>query len=232
MTQQNPFQWEHPKALDYNDTIRRRILGYDTIFQLMADLVQVNNPNPKKFLVVGAGGGQELCTFIPTFPSAHYVAVDPSENMLHLAKLRLAEEQLNARVDYYTEELQNVVFQEKFDVATCHLVLHFLQTTEQKKSLIEVIAQNLAPGGRAFFSSFNTDLDDAHDEKMMQAWGIAMLRNGVTEKQWLAFKQSFGDTLIPVRTEDMTELFEQAGFTNIKLYFKAYSIEAFCMEKK
>ena len=132
MTQQNPFQWEHPKALDYNDTIRRRILGYEAIFQLMADLVQVNNENPKNFLIVGAGGGQELSTFIPSFPNAQYVAVDPSDNMLHLAKLRLAEEQLNATIDYSAEELQHVVFPQKFDVATCHLVLHFLQTTEQK----------------------------------------------------------------------------------------------------
>ena len=207
MTQQNPFQWEHPKALDYNDTIRRRIIGYETIFQLMADLVQVNNPNSSRFLIVGAGGGQELCTFIPHFPNAQYAAVDPSENMMHLAKLRLAEEQLNANVEYFTEELKYVVFQEKFDVATCHLVLHFLQTTEQKKSLIEAIAQNLAPGGVAFFSSFNIELGEVYNEKMMQAWGIAMLRNGVTEKQWLAFKQSFGDTLIPLRTEEMIELF-------------------------
>lgn len=232
MTQQNPFQWGHPKALDYNDTIRRRILGYETIFQLMADLVQVNHENPKNFLIVGAGGGQELSTLIPSFPNAQYVAVDPSDNMLHLAKLRLAEEQLNAAVDYYAEELQYVAFSEKFDVATCHLVLHFLQTTEQKKSLIEAIAQNVAPGGLAFFSSFNTALDAVHYEKMMEAWGIAMLRNGVTEKQWLAFKQSFGDTLIPIRTEELIELFEQAGFTNVQPYFKAYFIEAFCMEKK
>ena len=232
MTQQNPFQWEHPKALDYNDTIRRRILGYEAIFQLMADLVQVNNENPKNFLIVGAGGGQELSTFIPSFPNAQYVAVDPSDNMLYLAKLRLAEEQLNATIDYYAEELGHVVFPQKFDVATCHLVLHFLQTIEQKKSLIEAIAQNVAPGGMAFFSSINAELDTANTEKMMEAWGIAMLRNGVTEKQWLAFKQSFGDTLIPVRTEELLELFEQAGFTNVQLYFKAYFIEAFCMEKK
>ena len=52
MAQQNPFQWEHPKASDYNDTIRRRIIGYDTIFQLMADSVQVNNSNPNRFLIV------------------------------------------------------------------------------------------------------------------------------------------------------------------------------------
>lgn len=232
MTQQNPFQWEHPKALDYNDTIRRRILGYEMIFQLMADLVQANNENPKKILVVGAGGGQELSTFIPIFPNAHYVAVDPSDNMLHLAKLRLAGEQLNAEVDYYSEELQQVAFPDKFDVATCHLVLHFLQTTAQKKSLIEAIAQNIAPGGIAFFSSINTKLVTTHCDKMMEAWGIAMLRNGVTEKHWLAFKQSFGDTLIPIQTEELTELFEQAGFINVQPYYKAYFIEAFCMEKK
>lgn len=232
MTQQNPFQWEHPKALDYNDTIRRRILGYEAIFQLMADLVQVNNENPKNFLIVGAGGGQELSTFIPSFPNAQYVAVDPSDNMLHLAKLRLAEEQLNATIDYSAEELQHVVFPQKFDVATCHLVLHFLQTIEQKKSLIEAITQNVAPGGLAFFSSINAELDTINTEKMMEAWGIAMLRNGVTEKQWLAFKQSFGDTLIPIRTEELTQLFEQAGFTNVQPYFKSYFIEAFCMEKR
>ena len=232
MTQQNPFQWEHPKALDYNDTIRRRIIGYDTIFQLMADIVQVNNSNPNRFLIVGAGGGQELSTFIRLFPNAQYVAIDPSENMLHVAKLRLAEEQLKARVEYFTEALERVFFDEKFDIATCHFVLHFLQTIEQKKSLIEAIAKNLVSGGMAFFSSFNTALGDVHDEKMMQAWRIAMLRNGVTEKQWLAFKQSFGESLIPIRTEEMMELFKQAGFTNMKLYFKAYSIEAFCMEKK
>ena len=108
----------------------------------------------------------------------------------------------------------------------------FFTNDRAKKSLIEAITQNVAPGGLAFFSSINAELDTINTEKMMEAWGIAMLRNGVTEKQWLAFKQSFGDTLIPIRTEELTQLFEQAGFTNVQPYFKSYFIEAFCMEKR
>lgn len=226
---QNPFQWQHPKAFEYNDTIRKRIIGYEHIFQLMADQVTVQAA-PHNMLIVGAGGGQELVTMANACPQLQFTAVDPSSNMLELAKMRLAAEQITADVNYIADTLEQVPVTQSYALASCHLVLHFL-TTVQKKSLIETIAAHVEEGATVFFSSINIEMNTARFEKILDAWGVAMLRNGVTEKQWHAFRASFGESCFPLPTEDMIALYEAAGFHEIELYYKAYAIEAYRMKK-
>lgn len=226
----NPFQWEHPKAMDYNDTIRRRIIGYDLIFELMKDLIDVEIEQPKQITIVGAGGGQELSTLLPLLPTAHFKAIDPSSTMLALAEQRLIAEELSGDVEYIEAELSAVEL-EPADIVTCHLVLHFLPTMALKKALLKEITAHVKIGGMVYLSSINGSLEDKAFQQTLTAWGKAMLRNGVKEHQWQAFRASFGDTLLPISTAQLLKLCDELGLQIRHAYFRAYHIEAFCLER-
>ncbi len=225
---QNPFQWEHPKAMAYHDTIRRRIIGYDFIFQGMVDLL--TEQQWQHALIVGAGGGQELVSLGQAFPGRQFTAVDPSEQMLTLASLTVEQEGVKLDVDYQPITVEELPDDIAFSLATCHLVLHFLKEKD-KKSLIQAIAGRMPAGGTIFFSSINGQLGSPQLEQILDAWGNTMQRNGITEKQWLAFRQSFGDTCFPLPTEEILSLFIEAGFGEAIMYYKAFSVEAFMMKK-
>lgn len=226
----NPFQWEHPKAMSYNDTIRRRIIGYEFIFQLMADLIETTATQPEKMTIVGAGGGQELSTLVPILPTVAFTAIDPSSTMLALAKQRLEAEELHGNVQYIESELEAAAL-EQADIVTCHLVLHFLRTTALKKAMLREIAAHVRIGGHVYLSSINGDLSDERFNQTLTAWGLAMLRNGVKPHQWEAFRASFGDTLMPIPTAELLQICEEVGLRVRHAYFRAYHIEAFCFER-
>lgn len=226
----NPFQWEHPKAMNYNDTIRRRIIGYEFIFQLMADLIETTAIQPEKLTIVGAGGGQELSTLVPILKTTAFTAIDPSSTMLALAKQRLADEKLQGNVQYIEAELEAAVL-EPADIVTCHLVLHFVRTTVLKKAMLREIAAHVRIGGQVYLSSINGDLSDECFNQTLTAWGIAMLRNGVKLHQWESFHASFGDTLMPIPTAELLQICEEVGLRMRHAYFRAYHIEAFCFER-
>lgn len=225
----NPFQWEHPKAFAYNDTIRKRIIGYEYLFTLMADDICTHMSDAAQVIVVGAGGGQELSTLMPLLRAAHFVAIDPSDNMLALAKHRLMTENIAGEVTYITGELAD--YECVADIVTCHLVLHFLQEPTQKAQLLKQIAQHVKIGGYVYLSSINGDIDDPIFKQQLDAWGRFAIRNGVKPHQWEAFAQSFGDTLMPITTEALYDLCEAAGLRVAQQYFRAYGIEAYRLER-
>lgn len=231
--QQNPFQWEHPKAMLYNDTIRKRIAGYELLFDLNLDIISAEQLHENnRVLLVGAGGGQEICAFSKKFPKNHYIAVDPSENMLELAKIRLQHEQLSPSLEIFADQLQNIQFEEPFNIATCHLVLHFIEHLEDKKSLLNSIANNLQPGALFFISSINADTASPNHQQLMSYWQHTMLNNGITEREWNHFVASFDDTLHAIPLDQLIELLQEAGFTNITPYFKTHLVDGLMMIKK
>lgn len=226
----NPFQWEHPKAFAYNETIRKRIIGYEYLFTLMADLIAVEMPNAETVTIVGAGGGQELSTLVPLLPHAQFTAVDPSDNMLALAKQRLEQEEIQGNITYITGELvaRDV---SQADIVTCHLVLHFLKERATKQALLQQMAESVRVGGRIFLSSINGDVESDVFQTQLKAWGLLALRNGVKPHQWEAFAHSFGQELMPVTKQELLEDVAAVGLRVVHQYFQAYGIEAYCLER-
>lgn len=221
----NPFQWEHDKAMQYNETIRKRILNYASIFEVMQDIVVTDCREVHSVAIVGAGGGQELSTLIDDLPKACYFAIDPSEKMLELAKYRLIQEGKEADIQYIAKPFHEVEV-DAVDLITCHLVLHFLQTDDEKRQLIQAISKRLKVGGTLFLSSINGKIGRADFEQQLDVWHVGMLRKGVTEKEWEKFRASIGEQLVPITDEEVVALLQQYGLSLLYHYEKTHVITA------
>ncbi|WP_155593423.1 class I SAM-dependent methyltransferase [Lysinibacillus cavernae] len=222
----NPLHdWHSPIVSTYQNTIRQKIIGYDLIYNMMTDILRghtvINN-----ILVVGAGGGQELLTLGEAFPSSHFTAVDTSTIMRLAADKRLKQLDQALHIEWYEDDVLSLVFHHQYDVATCHLVLHFLKDIEQKKACLQKMAYSLQDGGVLFLSSINADIEDATFQQQLQYWRSSMLQNDISENDWLRFEQSLGSTIYPIKLELLTDLLHEMGFTKVIPYFKSHLVDA------
>lgn len=217
--------WDSPSVNNYQQSIRQKIIGYDLIYDMMVNILQNFTP-ANKFLVVGAGGGQELLTLGKSFPSAHFTAVDTSKVMLELAAKQIESLPHELTIKWLEKDLLSLRVNELFDVASCHLVLHFIEDLDQKRAMLQKIADSLNENGVLFISSINADLTSQTFKHELRYWRSSMLHNGISEDHWERFEQSFRMTTHPITLELLIDLLKEAGFTTILPYFKTHMIDA------
>ncbi|KFC62080.1 Methyltransferase type 12 [Devosia sp. LC5] len=119
----------------YVEGTPRKVPGLADLHRMAMLLLAERAPETAAILVVGAGGGLELKAFAEAQPNWSFVGVDPSAEMLGLARQLLGS--LQARVELHTGYV-DAAPQELFDGATCLLTLHFLAKDDRLHTLREI----------------------------------------------------------------------------------------------
>lgn len=127
----------------YADEPPRRVPGYDALHQMAAVLLAENAPRVARVLVVGAGGGKELAMLADTHPEWTIDGVDPSEEMLDLAKCTVGSNL--GRVHLINGVIDDVPTDALYDGAVSVLTMHFLHKEERLRTISE-IHRRLRPG--------------------------------------------------------------------------------------
>ncbi len=127
----------------YAESTPRRVPGFTDLHRMAMLLLAEQRPrNLRDILVVGAGGGLELKAFAEAQPHWTFVGVDPSAEMLDLARRILGP--LQSRVELQQGYI-DAAPTGPFDGATCLLTLHFVTKEERLRTLRE-IHRRLKPG--------------------------------------------------------------------------------------
>lgn len=141
MTSAQPFT-DPAMIADYVARTPRKVPGFADLHRMAMLLLAERAPAVSDMLVAGAGGGLELKAFAEAQAGWRFVGIDPSAEMLDLARGVLGP--LGARVDL-RQGLVDSAPPGPFDGATCLLTLHFLQRQERLHTLRE-IHRRLKPG--------------------------------------------------------------------------------------
>ena len=126
----------------YADGARSSVPGLAVVHELVDQILAESVPADGRVLVVGAGGGLELTHLAPRHTGWSFDGVDPSAEMLRVAKSTMGP--LAARATLH-HGLVDGAPAGPFDAATCLLALHFLPTGERRRTL-EQIRRRLRPG--------------------------------------------------------------------------------------
>ena len=128
----------------YAESPPRLVPGFSDLQRMTRLLLAEAAPPDGRILVVGAGGGLELRAFAEAQPDWRFVGVDPSAEMLKLARLTLGAlaEKAEMHECYISSAPEG-----PFDGATCLLTLHFVPVAERLATLTE-IRRRLKPGAR------------------------------------------------------------------------------------
>ena len=213
------LEFDMEMAREYDKGIRRALPTYDAMFRMIQSFLRANIQDHAKVLVVGAGGGNEIVTFGKANPTWIFAGVDPSEAMLEVALQKAKDEGIEDRVTIHTGTIEQVEFTGKFNAATCLLVLHFVETVEEKLSLLKMVKENLEPGSPFVLVSMFGDQSKPEFDERMNLWkSIWLDLTDLTKEDVEGMEESVRElSFIPA--DQMENLLEQAGFERVTQFF-------------
>ncbi len=205
-----------PRAISgYAENAVRRVPGLRDAHRMAVLLLSESTPPNGRVLVIGAGGGMELRHFAESNPSWQFDGVDPSAEMLNLAKASLGS--LASRIQFHHGFVQAAPIG-PFDSASCLLTLHFTTEADRFETLREIHAR-LKPGGVFVALHYSITQDRSERERWLSRCAAFAVSSGVDPEQAKASVAAIGAQLPILGPEQDEELMRRAGFANIQTFY-------------
>lgn len=209
------------QVADYIQRTERIVPGLHDLHKMAALLLAERTPSAAEVLVLGAGGGLELKALAERQPHWRFIGVDPSAQMLDLARTLLGP--LGTRVMLHEGYIDSAA-EGPFDAATCLLTLHFLAKDERLRTLRE-LHRRLKPGAPLVVAhhSFPNQGPD-QDLWLMRNAAFASPAGSPPEQAMgnIAAMKAHLPVLTP---EQDTALLHQAGFVDVQLFYCALTFK-------
>lgn len=217
----------------YDESIRQFCAAYESIFTMTYSFLASRLKEDAEILIVGAGTGMEICTFSPKSPGWKLTGVDPSKEMLGIAKNKIEDMKLTSSIDLfrgYTHELPAGSF---YDGATCILVMHFLPDDGSKLELLKSISQHLKSGA-PFILVDGFGNREGEDFKMaVSAWKQFAQTMGV---DYQVVEDGFNSQILKkilfVPESRILSLLDEAGFEKPYRFFTSFLYGGWVVTKK
>ena len=169
-------------------------------------------------LVVGAGGGRELETFGTSSGNYLLVGVDPSPEMLALARDAVERRGMEQRASLYQGVVDDLPDKPLYDAATSFFVMHFLENDGSKQRYLSAIRRRLRAGAPYVHVDACFDGSDAFG-RLEPVYAAHAMLNGLEPEQAVLLSKRVG--AMPILSEEaLCRLFKEAGFRVIAPFFK------------
>lgn len=213
-----PFM-DPPAVARYAEGPPRLVPGFADLQRMTLILLSQQAPENAKILVLGAGGGLELKTFAQGRPGWSFTGVDPSTEMLGLAKTTLGP--LMSQVELCGGYI-DAAPPGPFHGATCLLTLHFLPFEERLRTLRQV-RQRLRPG--APFVMAHHSFSEGGDERRrwLSRFAAFATSSGVDPVKAKEATKFIGKHLPIVAPDQEERLLREAGFQDISLFYAGFT---------
>lgn len=224
------INFDPKKAAHYEDVSRKVVFGYDQLFTMVLSLLVENQNETANVMVVGCGTGMELTTFGKRMLNWQLTGVDPSQEMIKIAKANIDDHGLNNRVTLYNGFVDSLPEEERYDVATLIFVLRFIADDRKKLSLFKDIAKRLRTGAKLVLVDQYGDPSSEYFQDMFKAWGHFMKLRGVSSE--IAIKIAVQATDKSFFTESrIIELLSEAGFTKAIRFYNSFMHGGWVVQK-
>jgi tRNA (cmo5U34)-methyltransferase len=219
------------RARSYDEDIRAAMPGYDVLHETVAALLKNELSDEARILAVGVGTGEEIARLAPGNPGWRLTAVDPSAEMLAVARERVEGSGLGDRVDFHVGYAHDLPAGQAYDAATLILVQHFLPDDGAKLDLLRSIATRLKPGSPLILANMHGDLRDPVTQRLYQAWKRRQIARGMSASDADAMFQGLPQVVHFVSSERIRELLSEAGFGDVEPVFNAFVIGGWLARK-
>jgi len=218
---------------EYDNFIRLFCGAYEETFKLTHCYLRAILPMQARILVAGAGTGMEILEFAPCNPGWSFCGVDPSAEMLALARKKFSEKNLAGKIELKKGYVDDLNEEEVFDAATCILVMHFLKDDGSKLELLESICKRIKTGAPFVLIDGFGEPGSMDFEKIKVAWKNYPIISGVPgETVENIFNEVIMKTVQFVPESRIIELLETAGFTRVSKYFSGFLYGGWMSYKK
>lgn len=207
-----------PEAVKrYAEGPPRLVPGFADLQRMAGLLLAERAPGDARILVLGAGGGLEVKVFAEGQPGWRFDGVDPSAEMLDLARLTLGP--LTARAELHHGVI-DVAPEGPFDGAACILTLHFVEREERLRTLREV-HRRLKPGAAFVVAHFSFPQDER--DLWLSRYAAFASSSGIDPAQARKAGATIGERLPILAPEEDERLLRDAGFSGVSLFYAAFA---------
>ncbi len=197
----------------------RMVPGFHGLQRMTGLLLAERAGENANVLVVGAGGGLELKVFAEAQPGWRFCGVDPSAEMLALARRTLGE--MASRVDFH-EGFIDTAPAGPFDAAACLLTLHFLTEDERRSTLAE-IHRRLKPGAPFVAAHFSFPQEGGEKAKWLARYAAFAAASGMSEENAQTAAAAIGERLPILSPEQDEALLREAGFVGVEMFYAGFT---------
>jgi len=202
----------------YAQSTPQKVPGFADLHRMAMVLLAERAPEAANILVVGAGGGLELKAFAEAQQGWRFVGVDPSLEMLDLARRILGP--LRQRVELHHGYIDTAPTG-PYDGATCLLTLHFLGRDERLRALQE-IRQRLKPGAPLIVAHHSCP--EGGEIRRWLSRSIAFANETQLDFAAAALSASAMAAHLPILSVDQDEaILREAGFHEIALFYAGFT---------
>ncbi|MCA9650969.1 MAG: class I SAM-dependent methyltransferase [Myxococcales bacterium] len=203
----------------YAEGPRRVVPGYASLHRMVGLLIAERAPASARVLVVGAGGGLELRDLAHAHPGWTFDGVDPSAEMIDLARVTLGS--LASRVELHHGRI-GVAPPGPFDAATCLLTMHFLEQ-EERRALATEARRRLAPGAPFVVVHLSLPQGTSERERWLSRYAAFAVASGVEPDKAAAAREGIADRLPIVSPEVDEAILRDAGFDGVELFYAGFA---------
>ena len=208
-----------PKVVaEYANGVRRFVPGLADLHRMTGLLLAERAPKEARVLVLGAGGGLELKALSDAYPDWKFVGVDPSEQMVALARRTLSS---SAGVELVHGYIDDAPFG-PFDAATCLLTLHFLDPVERRRTARE-IRRRLKPTA-PFVAAHGSFAQGAGERGLwLSRYAAYAIASGADPDRVNKARAAVEANMPMLSPEEDEEILRKAGFSDVSLFFAAFT---------
>jgi tRNA (cmo5U34)-methyltransferase len=193
--------------------------GFADMQRMAMLLLAEGAPETARVLVLGAGGGLELKVFAEAQPGWSFDGVDPSAEMLGLARKTLGD--LAPRIRFHHGLIEGAP-EGPFDAAACILTLHFIERQERLATLKE-IRRRLRQGAPFVAAHFSIPKGPGELDLWLSRYAAFAAASGIDPAQAQAARSGIKDRLPILAPEEDEQLLREAGFSGISLFYVGFA---------
>jgi tRNA (cmo5U34)-methyltransferase len=202
----------------FDELIRTLIPFYEDMIQSLILALPFHDKEKIKVLDLGCGTGNISKEMKEHFPNAQITCVDMAENMIQIAKSKLAP---YSDIEFKIADFRDLDFKEDYDGVISSLALHHLQREEQKSFYCR-IKEFLKEGG-VFYNADNILGSSPHlNQVYMDKWVEFMLDSHSQEEIDTIWLPRYREEDFPSPLRSHIQWLEKAGFREVDVVWKYY----------
>ncbi|AWU98111.1 class I SAM-dependent methyltransferase [Azospirillum ramasamyi] len=223
-----PPAFDAHSATSYSEGPPRQVPGYSSLHRMVSLLLAERTPPEGRVLVLGAGGGQELKALAEAHPGWSFDGVDPSPEMLRLAKEMVGQHASRIRLH---EGCIEDAPEGPFDAATSILTFHFIPY-DQRLATPKQLRRRLRDGAPIVLVHLSFPQIEPERSLWIARHVAFGLSNGTDPARAERARQAIGSTLTILSPEEEVTMLGEAGFSNVSLFYAGLSIKGWVASAK
>jgi tRNA (cmo5U34)-methyltransferase len=212
------------EAKEFDRIILTLIPYYTSMVRVLAEAIPFERSTPLRVIDLGCGTGTVAAKVLETFPNAQVTCLDLAENMIAIARAKLAR---YPQVQYIVSDFQSFDFDGKYDAVVSSLALHHLPTDADKQNLYRRIYEHLNAGGVFYNADVILAPNAFLHDMYINEWRKFMERSISKEEiegKWLPKHQQEDH---PAKLIDQLSWLANIGFADLEVLWKYHDFAVY-----